>query len=99
GADHDHAAVGTGDGAFDQEQVVIAVELDDAEVARGGAGGAVAAGHALALLGAATAAIAGMGADAAGGAVVLFDAVAGGQPGEAVPLHDPGRAATLAGAG
>src|SRR5882724_2400596 len=88
--DEDQAAVGAGDGAADQDEVLLGIDADHLEVAGGDALGAVAAGHALAALGAAAAAVAGVRADAARRAVVLLDAVAGRQAGEAVPLHDAG---------
>src|SRR4051794_26705951 len=94
-ADGDETALVAGDGALDQDEVVLSVDADHAEVADGDALGPVAAGHALALLGAAAAAVAGVRADAARGAVVLLDAVAGRQAGEAVPLHGAAGAATF----
>src|SRR5438105_12249098 len=49
GADQDDAAVGAGDGAADQEQVVVGVDLDDGEIADGGARAAVASRGFVAL--------------------------------------------------
>src|SRR5437764_12600893 len=68
GPHHHEAAVVAGHGALDQQQVVLGVDANDVEVADRDALVAVAAGHALALLGPAAAAVAGVRADAAGGA-------------------------------
>src|SRR5208282_6130380 len=73
------AAVGPRHGTPDQDQVPLAVDANDAQVARRHPFGAVTARHALAALGPAAAAIAGVRADAARRPVVLLDAVAGGQ--------------------
>src|SRR5690348_31665 len=97
-ADHDQAAVGAGDGSADQQEVVLEVDLDDVEVPDGDPAVAVLPGGEVAELGPAAAAIAGVRAGAAGGAVDLLGAVGGGQALEVVPLHDARVAAPLAGA-
>src|SRR5712691_7120855 len=98
-ADHDEAAIGAGNRAPDEHQIVFGIDTDHAQVSRGDAFGAVSSGHSLASLRPAAAAVAGVGADAAGRAVVFLDAVAGGQTGEPVTFHAAGGAATLARAG
>src|SRR5260370_11948699 len=92
---HDQSTVGAGDGAADQNQMIVGVDLDHLQVARSDALGAVAAGHALAAFRAAATAIASVRADTAGRAVVFFDAVTGRQAREIVPLHLPVGAAAL----
>src|SRR5262245_7634419 len=94
--DDDQPVGGARDGAADEDEVVLGVDADDVEVADGRARAAVAAGHADALLGAAAAAVAGVGGDAAVLAVALLDAVAAAQALEVVPLHVAGEAAALA---
>src|SRR5260370_10625193 len=96
GADEDQAAVGAGHGAADQDEVVLGVDAHHRQVADGDALGAVAPGHADALLGPTAAAVAGVGADRAALAVALLDAVAAAQALEVVPLHDACGAAALA---
>src|SRR5262249_35410061 len=94
----DQAAVGAGHRPLYQHQVVLGIDADDRQVADRDALGAVAAGHLLAPLGPAAAAVAGQRARRARLAVHLLGAVAGGQAGEVPPLHDAGGAAALAGA-
>src|SRR5207245_39367 len=98
GSDHDQPAVGPGDGALNQDEVVVGVDAHHVEVADGDALGAVVAGHADALLGPAATAVARVRGDAAVLAVALLDAVAAAQAAEVVPLHVAGEAAALASA-
>src|SRR6266568_2145308 len=86
-ADHHEAAIGAGNRAPDEHQIVFGIDTDHAQVSRRDALGAISSGHALAPLGPAAAAVAGMRADAAGRAVVLLYAVAGGQTSEPVTFH------------
>src|SRR5581483_11850731 len=94
--DQHQAAVRPRHGAAHEHDVVVGVDLDHVEVADRDAGVAVAAGHADALLGAAAAAVAGVGAEATVLPRALLDAVAQAQALEAVPLHRAGEAAALA---
>src|SRR5262245_4754765 len=96
--DHHQAAVAAGHGALDEHQVLIGVDLDHGEVADGNARVAVLAGHADALLGAAAAAVAGVGGDRAALPRPLLDAVAVAQALEVVPLDRAREAAALGGA-
>src|ERR671913_963894 len=92
-ADHEIPAVGPGDRAPDQEQVVVLVDPDDLEILDGDPRVAVLSGLADPL--------AGMGrvgarARRARVAVHPLDAVRRPQPLEAVPLHDARVAPSLA---
>ena len=60
GPDEDEPAVGAGDGAADQEQVVLGIDADDGQVASGDLGVAVLAGHANATLRSTAAAVGGV---------------------------------------
>src|SRR6516165_9933286 len=98
GPHHDQPAIGAGDGALHEHQVVVGVDADDGQVADGDALTAVLAGHADALLGPAATAVAGVGGDRAVLAVALLDAVAAAKAAEVVSLHDAREAAALGGA-
>ena len=78
--------------------MVVGVELDDPQIAGGCAAIPVSSSRFMAELRPAAAAVAGMRADAAGRAVMLLDAVAGGQAGKVVPFHRAGGSAPFAGA-
>src|SRR5262245_55283437 len=99
GPEEDEPAVGAGDGAADDDEMVLAVDADDLEVPDGDALGAVAASHAQALLGTAVAAVAGVRANRAALPFALLDAVAGAEAAEVVSLDDARRAAALRRAG
>src|SRR5262249_53533874 len=88
-----------GDGTLDEYEVVFGVDAHHAEVADRNLLSTVTAGHFLALLRAAATAVTGVGTDAAGGTVVLLDAVAGRQARKVVPFHGARGAAALGGAG
>src|SRR5437588_12436326 len=77
GPHHDQAAVGTRHGAADEHQIIVGVDAHHAQIAGSYPAGAVTSRHALALLGPAAAAVAGMRADASRRPVMPFDAVAG----------------------
>src|SRR5437879_917386 len=96
-SNHDEAAVRPGHGAAHQNDVVFAIDTDDAEVAHRHPAGTITARHALAFFRPAATAVAGNGTDTAGGPVMALDTVTGPQPLEAVPLHHAGRAPALAG--
>ena len=76
--DDDQAAVRAWDGTADENKVIVIVDLDDVKVADGALGVAVLPGGFVSLLGPAAAAVAGVGADGACGAIYLFGAVGGG---------------------
>src|SRR6266851_1586507 len=97
-SNHDEAAVRPGHGAAHQNDVVFAIDTDDAEVAHRDPAGTITARHALAFFRPAATAVAGNGTDTAGGPVMALDTVTGSQPLEAVPLHHAGRAPALASA-
>src|SRR5205807_6500312 len=84
--------------AAHQHQMVLAVDLDNIEVAHRDPAVAVPSRGLVALLGPAATAVAGVRTNRAGGTVVLLDAVAGRQTVETVPLHGARGAAALAGA-
>src|SRR4051794_18154072 len=92
-ADREEAAVGAGDGAPDQEQVVGRIDPDDAEVPDGDPGVAILARLANPLAGVRRV---GAGARGAGVAVHPLDAVAGAEALEAVPLDHPREAPPFA---
>src|SRR5262249_18357304 len=94
-ADHDEPAVGAGDGAADEDEVVDRVDADHCQVADGDALVAVAPGHADAALGPTATAVGRVGANRAALAHALLDAVAGAEALVVVPLHDAGGAAAL----
>src|SRR5438552_3646114 len=94
-ADEDQPAVGPRHGAADEDEIILGINADDLEVADGDALGAVAAGHAHALLGPAVATVAGARAHRAALPLALLDAVAGAQAAEVVALDHARRAAPL----
>src|SRR5262245_49684577 len=96
--DNDEAAVGAGDRAADEDDMVLGVDLDDVEVANGALGIAILAGGLVTFLGPAGAAIGGVRADRTARAMDFLGAVGGGQAMEIVALHDAGEAAALGGA-
>lgn len=91
----DQAAIGSGDGALDQNDVVFGIDVDDVEVADRHLFGAVVAGHFLALLGTAETSVRGQ-VRTTDRAVNLFHAVAGAQALEVPALHGAGETAALA---
>src|SRR5690606_31540131 len=95
-ADQHHAAVGTGNRALDQQQVLLRVDGVNGQVLHGGAGVAVPSRHAEALEDATGGRAA---ADRARRAVLALGAVRGAQAVEAVALHDTRGALALARAG
>jgi hypothetical protein len=96
GADEHDPTVGTGDGAADQDEVALGVDLDDLEVLHGDALATHAAGHAHATEGASRRRA---GADGARVTVLLLHTVAVAHAGEVVALHDTGVALAAARAG
>src|SRR4051812_2096744 len=95
--DHHQAAIWPRHGPAHQDQMILAVDLDDVQVTDGDARVAVAPGHFVALFRTTATAVRGVRANGTGGAVVLLDTVAGRQTAEAVPLHGTSGAAALAG--
>src|SRR5690606_9856041 len=95
-ADQHHAAVGTGNRALDQQQVLLRVDGVDGQVLHGGPGVAVPPRHAEALEDATGGRAA---ADRARRTVLALGAVRGAEAAEAVTLHHTSGALALAGAG
>src|SRR5438874_1744184 len=95
-ADQHQRALGTRDGALDQDQVLLRVDRLDGQVLHGVARVAHATGHAHPLEDPARR---GAGADRAGRAVLALDTVARLQAVEAVPLHHTGETLALGTAG
>src|SRR5205814_1763291 len=94
--DNHVSAVGAGDGAADQEQVVLQIDANDLQIAGRHFFVPHAAGHSLPLEDAGGERVH---ARAAAVAMDFFHAVGGPLPLEVVPPHDARRAAALAGAG
>src|SRR5437764_6661767 len=92
GADQHQRALGSRDGALDQDQVLLRVDRLDGQVLHGVARVAHATGHAHPLEHPARG---GAGADRAGRAVLALHTVAGAQAVEAVPLHHAREALAL----
>src|SRR5437588_2890503 len=86
-SDEDHAAIRTWDSSFDEDEMIVGIQLDDGEISGGGPSVAVTPRAFVSELRSAAASIAGMRADTAGRPVVFLDAVAGRQTGEMMAFH------------
>src|SRR5262249_50999149 len=98
GADEDETAVGAGDGALDEDQVIVGVGLDDREGGGGDGGVAILSSGGVALFGPAEAAVGGVRADATARAMHFLGAMGGRQALVIVAFHLSGKAAAFAGA-
>src|SRR5579862_2310847 len=94
--DHHEAAGGAGDGALDEDEVLVLLDLNDVEVSAGDLLDAPVAGHALSGVNALGDGV--LAAEGAGGALAVGLAVRGGEAVEAPAADDAHEASALGGA-